>query len=412
MCRVLQLRPFRFLWLSGLISQVGDWLLAIALPVYLYQTTGSTLATGAMFVAQSVPRVICGLAAGVFVDRWDRRRILIATDVARGLLLLGLLGVHPRDSLLLLYSVVACDSLLALFAVPAQLAIVPAVVGERDIATANSLRALSWELARLCAPPLGGFIFIRFGFSSIVIIDSVSFFASAVLMQRLVVQHRPATVSQRAHARDHLLNMLWQELGSGLRSVFGNRRLMILCSVAAVSMLAEGIINVLGFPWLQQVLHGGALERGWLATAQAVGGIVGGLSLPWLTQRVSYAWTIGMSGIATGVLALLLIHVTALPVSPALHWPVALLLKGGTGAGIVGFSVGLSSLIVRDSPADVRGRVLALYGVSSAGAVLLGQLAASLLGDSVGVVALLSLQSVLYIVAGAITLLALPRSPA
>jgi len=191
---MLQLRPFRFLWLSGLISQVGDWLLAIALPVYLYQATGSTFATGAMFVAQSFPRLICGLAAGVFVDRWDRRRILMATDVARGLLLLGLLGVHPRDSLLPLYSVVACDSLLALFAVPAQHAIVPAVVGERDIATANSIRALSWELARLGAPPLGGFIFIRFGFSSIVIIDSVSFFASAALMQRLVVQHRPALV--------------------------------------------------------------------------------------------------------------------------------------------------------------------------------------------------------------------------
>ena len=96
----------------------------------------------------------------------------------------------------------------------------------------------------------------------------------------------------------------------------------------------------------------------------------------------------------------------------AFYWACALLLKGGTGAGIVGFSVGLSSLLVRDSPADVRGRVLALYEVSSAGAVLLGQLAASFLGDSVGVVALLSLQNVLYTVAGAITLLVLPRSPA
>src|SRR6478609_10181441 len=99
----LRQRNFALLWVGQLISVFGDWVLLIALPFYIFDLTGSALATGAMFIAQTVPKVLLGSVAGVFVDRWDRKRTMIAADLSRAALLLTLLTVHSAHSLWIVY---------------------------------------------------------------------------------------------------------------------------------------------------------------------------------------------------------------------------------------------------------------------------------------------------------------------
>src|SRR5437660_7176174 len=94
MLAILRQRNFTLLWIGQLISVFGDWVLLIALPFYIFDLTGSALATGAMFMAQTVPRVLLGSVAGVFVDRWNRKRTMIAADLSRAVLMLALLSVH------------------------------------------------------------------------------------------------------------------------------------------------------------------------------------------------------------------------------------------------------------------------------------------------------------------------------
>src|SRR5215212_7549301 len=129
MLATLRHRNFALLWLGGLISFIGDWVLFIALPVFVYDLTGSTLATGAMFIAQSLPRLLFGSLAGVFVDHWDRRRTMIAANLLSAVILLLLLLVRAPGDLWLLYTVAFVQTTFTLFFTPAEQALVPHLVG-------------------------------------------------------------------------------------------------------------------------------------------------------------------------------------------------------------------------------------------------------------------------------------------
>src|SRR5688572_25432156 len=100
---LLSQRNFALLWAGQLISSLGDWLLWIALPFYVYERTGSALATGATFIAQTLPPILFGSLAGIFVDRWDRKQTMVIADLARFLVILLLLLVYFLDWLWLLY---------------------------------------------------------------------------------------------------------------------------------------------------------------------------------------------------------------------------------------------------------------------------------------------------------------------
>ena len=91
---LLSQRNFALLWAGQLVSNLGDWLLWIALPFYVYERTGSALATGAMFIAQTLPPILFGSLAGIFVDRWDRKQTMMIADLARFFVILLLLLVY------------------------------------------------------------------------------------------------------------------------------------------------------------------------------------------------------------------------------------------------------------------------------------------------------------------------------
>jgi MFS family permease len=174
MLATLRQRNFGLLWLSSLISFIGDWVLIIGLPVYVYDMTSSTLATGGMFIAMTLPRLLFESLAGVFIDRWDRRRTLIVVNVGQALLLPLLLLVRSPDQLWLLYIVAFAQATLATFLQPAERALVPTLIKSDQLLTANGLLAMNWELTRLFAPPLGGLMMGVLGIGSTVLLDSVS----------------------------------------------------------------------------------------------------------------------------------------------------------------------------------------------------------------------------------------------
>src|SRR5204863_192531 len=138
----------------------------------------------------------------------------------------------------------------------------------------------------------------------------------------------PGAAAKKRPAADDpaggMLPAVWRDLGAGMRLVWRDRSIRALFTVAGIAMISEGIINVLGFPWLKQVLHGGALQRGWLASAQAVGGVAGGLLIQRVAMTVRPAYLIGLSGVILGALSLALINIAAAPIDPALVFPLAL----------------------------------------------------------------------------------------
>jgi MFS family permease len=413
MLAILRQRNFALLWLGGLVSFVGDWVLFIALPVYVYDLTGSALATGGMFIAQTAPRLLFGSIAGVFVDRWDRRRTMIVANLlSASALLLLLLPVRSTADLWLVYLAAFLQASIALFFQPAESALVPILVGEEHLMHANALTALNWELTRLIAPPLGGLVMALFGLGSVIAIDSFSFVFSAAMIA-LIVLPRAERLRPAAEQHTHVSGAwraVWRELAEGLRLVRRDRLVRALFIITGVAMVAEGIINVLGFPWLKQVLHGDALTRGWMASAQAVGGLVGGLLIGRVSKFLRPAYLIGLSGVVLGLVSLALINVTGLPIDASAWLPAALALKLLQGVPIMGLFVSVDTLLQQSVDDRYRGRIFGAYGAVSALTMLIGQAAASLLGDRVGLVPVLNWMGIMYLLAG-ICALALLRGP-
>src|SRR5262245_31524405 len=155
MLNSLRQRNFALLWAGGLISGLGDMFLFLALPFYTYRLTGSTLATGAMFIVGTIPWVLLSSVAGVFADRWDRRRTLIGADLLRAVGLLPLLVVHSPATVWVIYVVAFAQSAIGQFFAPAKGALIPGIVGQRHIVAANALGALSDRLTGLLGPALG-----------------------------------------------------------------------------------------------------------------------------------------------------------------------------------------------------------------------------------------------------------------
>ena len=175
------------------MSDLGDWMLLIGLPVFVFQLTGSALTTATVFVVETVPALLVGQVAGVLVDRVDRRRILIAGTLLQAVLLLPLLAVNSADGLWIVYLVAAAQSVLARVCGPATLALVPSLVAPGQLASANALSAVSQNIARLVGGPLGGVAVALAGLTGIVVVDALTFVAVAVLVAGIRIPATRAT---------------------------------------------------------------------------------------------------------------------------------------------------------------------------------------------------------------------------
>ena len=155
MRRVLRQRDFLLVWTGGLVSVAGDYALFVVLPYVVYVTTGSTVATAAMVVTELVPGMVLASLAGVFVDRWDLRRLLVATNLGQAGVVSLLLLAPDLETLALVYVVAAAQSSLAAFSQPAESALLPALVAPDDLVAANALNAVNNRIGRLAGLPLG-----------------------------------------------------------------------------------------------------------------------------------------------------------------------------------------------------------------------------------------------------------------
>ena len=141
-------RDFRLLLAANVVSCTGDWILSAGLAYQIYVLTGSTLASAAMVLAALAPQMALGSFAGVLADRWDRRRAMIACNLLLAATLLPLLLVGHSGRTAIVYAVVAVQSALAALFASAEAALVPALVPERDLVTANALNGQLPDLER------------------------------------------------------------------------------------------------------------------------------------------------------------------------------------------------------------------------------------------------------------------------
>jgi MFS family permease len=410
--RVLRNRGFALVWLAGLLSQVGDWVLRVALPFHVYQQTGSVLATGAMFAAETLPPLLLGSAAGVLVDRWDRRRTMIAADLVRGGLLLPLVLAPPDVQFWLLYPVAFLSSTVSLLFGPARAALVPRLVGEENLTRANAVSAQTAPLARLVAPPLGGALVAAFGLEAALLIDGASFFLSAALIAGVAAAAgAPPPRTEVAGRRLRGRAELWAEWWDGLAVVATSRTLVVLFATGAAANLTEGMSAPLFVPFIEQVLHGGPAEIGLWFAANGAGVLVGAALVAAWGERVSPARLLGIGYAAVGVFCLARNVAPALlpPLVPGLSPAAAgILLTPLVGAVAAGVFAAHPTLLQRAAPDAYRGRVFGALGTTDAAAMLCGAALATALGDRLGPLPFYHVLGAAYVLSGIAVLVGLP----
>ena len=191
MLQVLRQRNFALLWIAGLISMAGDWALIVGLPLEVYRRTGSTLATAGIVLATLIPSVVLGSVAGVYVDRWDRRRLMIAVNLLLAVTILPLLAVDTAG-IWVAFAVLAAASCLEQLFQPAEIALLPNLLegGEAQLVPANALSNMNRQLARIIGPAIGGIAVAAGGLVAVTVVDAASFLVAAGLILAIRVPRR------------------------------------------------------------------------------------------------------------------------------------------------------------------------------------------------------------------------------
>ena len=178
---------FRRLWFGNIVSLLGDWFNTIALYTLVSDLTGSPLALGAVFIAKMLPWALASPVAGLIVDRFDRRRLMIGSDLLRAVVVLGFLLVDTPGEVPLLYVLTALQVMIGSVFQPAKSASIPNLTTPRELLTANTLMAATWSLLLALGAALGGFATELLGVQAVFIIDSLTYLVSAAFIYRITI---------------------------------------------------------------------------------------------------------------------------------------------------------------------------------------------------------------------------------
>jgi len=362
--RLVRNRNFSLLWVGQLVSLLGDRIHIIALGA-LVASRGTALEVGLTFAATAVPSVVLGPLAGVLVDRWDRRRTMIACDVVRAVLVLAVPFAIEIDIALVYLAAFLIATVTLLFR-PAKTAVVPAIVGERDLVSANSAMSVPETAADLIGFPVAGLIVTAL--SAVVgaafVLDAGTYVVSAVLIWAMILPRQVEEAAEPISVRG-----VWREMREGFTFLWGEAALLsntLLSTLAQVAVGAEIVVSLL---YARDIVDRGSASfeqmYSLLLTAIAVGSVLAGIAIGAIGERLPKGplVIIGFIGMGLSLVA------AGLVTDPIL----AVVAFFFTGAMNMLFIIPTVTLFQQRTPQRLMGRV-----VSSRQALVFGSIAASM----------------------------------
>jgi MFS family permease len=368
---VLQNREFRLLWLAQIISSFGDSLTGLTLLILVNALTGSTAAIATLTILLAIPTVTLGLIAGVYVDRFDRKRIMLVSDAARAVLVVGLIFVSSKDNLWLIYALSFLQATVGTFFGPARTALTQELIPSEQLLEAGSISQTSMVLSSLAGSAFAGVLYgLTQSFWLAFVIDAGTFLISFALVLAVRAQHQARGSGTNATTSP------FKELLEGLQVIQRSRTLIALLVATGVTMLGLGAVNVLFVPLLINVLKVPPVWLGAVEGAQTAGMILGGVFLMGMISKVNTNWLIVVC------LAVLAVLVAASGLAAnAIVFAVVLF---GVGLVIVPLSSASGAMMQKSVSNELMGRVSSTFNVVTGGASLLSMALAGTLGAGIG----------------------------
>ena len=279
---IRQNTDFRRLFIGGVVSQTGDWFNTVALYTLLLSLSGSGEAIAYILIIKLLPTFLLAPVAGVAADRFDRKTIMIASDLTRGLLVLGYLFIHNPGQIWIIYVLTGLEVIIATFFEPAKSASIPNIVAENELVSANALSGASWSLTLAFGAATGGVVTDLLGRHWAFVIDSVSFFISALYIWSVripPVEKRRALerIRTRAQTLAHVSGL--NDVIDGFKYLRSNLEVVVLLLAKTGWGMGGGVLLLLTvfgknvFP----LGRDGSTSIGLLYAARGIGAAIGPL---------------------------------------------------------------------------------------------------------------------------------------
>jgi predicted MFS family arabinose efflux permease len=367
----LRYRNFLALWIGQLVSQVGDQFVIIAILVLINRLTDSAVPVGIVGLCFTGPQLLLGLVGGVFADRWNRKTVMIVSDILRGLAVLALVMVRDASQFYILYLVTFTASAVGVFFAPARNAVIPNVVPERLLLAANALIQGSQVIAMILGASIAGFVVDWLGIEFAFVFDALTFFVSAIAIVAMRLP-RPATVNRRGDVRE-----MWAQLKEGLSFIKRNPFLTNVMVITGQATFGFAAIFVLGVMHLGDVLGIDAKGFGILYAVEGLGVVVGGAILTKFFSRIKVNRVVALCMIALGI------SIIAFAAAPS--YALVMVSMIVIGLSIVSARAALATLTQALVPDEKRGRVESAVAMVIGAATSASIGLAGLFGDLVGV---------------------------
>lgn len=340
--RLLGIRDFRYLWSAQILSDFGDSLTAITLLILIQRLTGSTVALAGLMVSMALPTVVFGTLAGVYVDRFDRRKAMLVSDLLRAMVVLCFLFVRDPGMVPIIYVIAFVQAGVGTVFNPARAAYLPAIVGTENLLAANSVSQTSRIVFNLLGTGAAGVLAaVGDTLAPAFIVDSATFFASFLIISRVRTPALPDEADSRSR--------VWSQLTTGFRVMVSSRPLRAVLASLSVTMLGLGAVNVLFVPFIIEELMVSEAFLGAIEASQVAGLVVSGTLVAVLATRLrpSNLVSLGLAGVG--------VFVGAISGAVAVWHMMVLLFFVGLSVGPVQAGANtLSQTLIDDS---MRGRV-------------------------------------------------------
>jgi predicted MFS family arabinose efflux permease len=281
-------RNFRRLWLAQIVSEIGDWFYTLAIYSLLLQLTGRASSVALALVLQVLPQTFIGPTAGVVNDRISRKRVMIAADLVRAVIVLAMLLVRSRAMVWFVYPLLLLETLMAAFFEPARSSVIPNITRREDVIVANTLGSTTWSLNLVLGATLGGIVAALLGRDAVFVLNALSFLASALLIAGMHFAEPHADAAPPLRARE-LFD--YSPILEGVRYVRGQRNLFATIFAKAGNLVIGPswvLFTVMGQKYFPVRWHsldpqrGAMLGMSMLLGARGLGALIGPLfSAPW-----------------------------------------------------------------------------------------------------------------------------------
>jgi MFS family permease len=362
-------RNYRLFFAGQIVSLAGTWMQNIALAWLVIELSGSPLAVGALAFCRFVPFLVLGLVAGVVIDRFDTRRLLLATQGAAMVVSLALAVVTLAGSATLpvVYALAALGGLVLVFDAPGRQTLTFQMVGESELQNAVALNSGLFNASRVIGPALAGFLIAAVGTGMCFVVNAISFLAVLVALY-LMREDELYAVEKRPETK------VVAGIREGLAWAAHTPLARIVLAVVTVVSLVGFNFHVLVPLLASQTLDVGAGMFGVLSAAFGLGALVGALATASLREASPRVFVGGAAGFSLAMLGLAFVHTV----------DVALVLLLLLGMSFSLFTASANALVQLASPPHLRGRVMSLYLFAFAGLAPIGGLVAGFLAEQGG----------------------------